>query len=101
MLICFLSVKGELCVYDYVCLFVHQPFSHTVIMVLCQDNITYKSRLNTLENGSFRNIDNLNYEKTVDSVLLSLFVITTGNCNITPLGNSGSNILLSVRTQYP
>ena len=34
-----------------------------------------------LENGSFRNRENILYTKTADSVLLSLFMRTNGKCN--------------------
>ena len=37
--------------------------------------------LNNLENGSLRNIENLQYKKSADSVFLSLFMRTNGNCN--------------------
>ena len=37
--------------------------------------------LNNLEKGSFRNRENLQYKKTADSVLSSLFMRTNGKCN--------------------
>ena len=36
--------------------------------------------LNNLQNGSFRNRENLRYKKTADLVLLSLFMTTNGKC---------------------
>ena len=52
-------------------------------------------------NGSFRNKENLQYKKTADSVLLSLFMRTNGKCNNShaPYGWLRCT-LLSVRTQY-
>ena len=37
--------------------------------------------LNNLENGSVRNRENLQYKKTADSVLLSLFMRNNEKCN--------------------
>ena len=37
--------------------------------------------LNNLENGSFRNRVSLQYKKTIDSVILSLFMRSNGKCN--------------------
>ena len=55
-------------------------------------------------NGSLRNIESpvsLQYKKTTDSVLLSLFMRTNGKCNNTHAPSTGlSGILFSVRNQY-
>ena len=57
--------------------------------------------LNNLENGSFSNRENLQYKKTADSALLSLFMRTNGKCNNSHAPSTGlSGILPSVRTQY-
>ena len=52
--------------------------------------------LNNLENRSFRDRENLQYyKKTADSVLLSLFMRTTGKCNNSYAPSTGlSRILL-------
>ena len=53
------------------------------------------------KNGSFRNRENLQYKKTADSVLLSLFLRTNGKCTNSHASSTGlSGILLSVRIQY-
>ena len=53
------------------------------------------------KNGSLRNRENLQYKKTADSVLLSLFMRTNRKCNNSHAPSTGlSGILLSARTQY-
>ena len=41
----------------------------------------YVPATNNLENGSFRNRENLHYKKTADSVLLGLFMRANEKCN--------------------
>ena len=42
--------------------------------IVCKYNVIWK-------NGSFRNTENLQYKKTADSVLLSMFMRPNGKCN--------------------
>ena len=86
----------------------HQPFwVIRVISVLLKEqtaNKTKKMMKNLqiiLKNGSFRNIENLQFKKTANSVLLSLFIRTNGKCNKSHAPSTRlGGILLSVRTQY-
>ena len=55
----------------------HTGSKHIHLIIL----FTYLGMLNYLENGSFRNRENLIYKKTAESVLLSLFMGTNGKCN--------------------
>ena len=58
---------------------------------------------NNLENGSYRNRENLLhvYKKIADWGLLSLFMRTNGKCNSSHAPSTGlSSILLSVSTKY-
>ena len=56
--------------------------SHHFAMLNCPSILTiFSHSINYLVNGSFRNKENLQYKKTTDSVLLSLFMRTNGKCN--------------------
>ena len=57
---------------------------------------------NKLEDVSFRNRENLQYKKTVDSVLMSLFMRTYGKCNNAHAPSSSlSSILLFSEPTIP
>ena len=47
--------------------------------------------INFLENGSYRNRENLQYKETSDSVLLSLFMRTNGKCSNSHAPSTGVN----------
>ena len=58
--------------------------------------------LNNLENGSFRNTENLQDKKIAGSILLSLFMRTDRKCNnFTPSSTCLSGILFSVKQNIP
>ena len=67
-------------------IFVKQPSIQVQLFMIFNTNSTQKQRqllriLNNLENRPFRNRENLQYKKTADSILLSLFMRNNGKCN--------------------